>query len=333
MEEQKQITKNMLERLIIVHNAIKSGIYPDKEQLRTIYKEKVGCNEKPGIATISRDIELLRTRFNAPLEWDRFEKGYYYADDNWKFNLNNISTEEIFYLSTVKNLLQSFKNSPIYEEISNVIDFITDTQMGIKSNVLNRICIPPSPIIITNERYWKVILASLEENLIIEFDYNGRWNKATTHRRVHPYQVLLDQGRFFLFGYSEERKAERLFYFNRMMNVKLTPTTFELPEDIDFNIRTKGGKFGAFSDNKAEKYQIVFYREARQILKDSLWADDQVITDYDDLDCTKIEFTSAQGPKVLEWVLAQGKNAKPLAPESFVEEWRQNLIGALANLN
>ena len=117
--DNKQLTKNMLERVIIVHNAIKSGIYPDKEKLRTIYQETVGCKNKPGTATMSRDIDLLRTRFNAPLEFDRDKGGYYYTDDNWRFNLNNISTNDVFYLSTVKNLLGSFKNSPIYDEIRN----------------------------------------------------------------------------------------------------------------------------------------------------------------------------------------------------------------------
>ena len=37
-------------------------------------------------ATISRDIEFLRTRFNAPIEYDAFENGYYYKKDfDFKF--------------------------------------------------------------------------------------------------------------------------------------------------------------------------------------------------------------------------------------------------------
>ena len=101
MENTKTHTRNMLERIIIIHNTIKSGTYPNKDDLATIYQKTIGCKNKPGIATISRDIETLRTRFGAPLEFDRNRKGYYYEDNNWEFALNNISTEEIFYLSTV----------------------------------------------------------------------------------------------------------------------------------------------------------------------------------------------------------------------------------------
>ena len=332
--EKKQIlTKNMLERIIIIHNAIKSRIYPNKEQLAEIYQKKIGCKKAPGSATISRDIETLRTRFGAPLEFDRIKRGYYYEDNNWEFALNNISTEEIFYLSTVKNLLESFKNSPIYDEIAQVIDFITDTQMGIKTNLLKRICIPPTPVVITNNDSWDVILQAMQSNNILEFDYNGRWNTETSHRRVHPYQVVLDNGRYFLFGYSEERQAERLFYLNRIKNIKLTDDTFQLPENFEFKTRCKGGKFGAFSESVSEKFEIRFYAESRQYVKDCIWADDQQLIDDDKNNATIIKFTSAQGPKVLEWVLSQRKNAVPIAPESFVKEWKEQLKGALAKCN
>jgi hypothetical protein len=31
--------------------------------------------------------------------------------------------------------------------------------------------------------------------------------------------------------------------------------------------------------------------------------------------------------KVLEWVLSQGMRAKPIAPESFVERWKNEVQG------
>jgi len=60
--------------------------------------------------------------------------------------------------------------------------------------------------------------------LIIEFDYNGRWNAETTHRRIAPYQILMDDGMCFLFGYDLNKDAERMFYLNRMKNLTVSST-------------------------------------------------------------------------------------------------------------
>ena len=75
-QQTRQLNKKMLERLIIIHNAIKSGLYPDNLRLQRLYCEQTGYS-KVGEATINRDIDMLRTYFHAPLEFDRQKGGYY----------------------------------------------------------------------------------------------------------------------------------------------------------------------------------------------------------------------------------------------------------------
>ena len=42
--------------------------------------------------------------------------------------------------------------------------------------------------------------------------------------------------------------------------------------------------------------------------------------------CGKVfKFSSSQSLKVLEWVLSQGANARPRAPEEFVERWKKEI--------
>jgi len=337
-ENTRRFTKRNLERLIIMHNLIKSGVYPNIEQIRRHYLAQTGY-DKLGDATIYRDIQILQTEFRAPLEFDRYKKGYYYFDDNWDFALNKISSKDIFYLSSAKTLLSHFADTPIYNEISQVIDFVTDTQMEGKSNLLNRIAIPPAPKVIVNEENWNIIMNALQKNEILEFDYNGRWKTATTHRKVHPYQILLDDGMYFLFGWDEnatnDKKApvptggERLFCINRIKNIIETETKFELPECYDFTSRCSGGKFGAFMESHTTHYEIEFYGSSRQYIKDCIWAEDQELIDHDAENKTTIKFTSSQSLKIMEWVLAQGMKAKPIAPESFVELWKKEIRGMM----
>ena len=325
----RQINKKMIQRLIIIHNAIKAGLYPDNKKLRRLYLEETGYSNV-GEATINRDIDMLRTNFNAPLEFDRQKGGYYYFE-KFDLALNSITTDDVFYLSAAKMLLSSFEGSPMYKSISDVIDFVTDTQGIGKSTLLKRIAVAPAPKFITNEETWSKVLEALQSNLIIEFDYKGRWNTEITHRRVHPYQILLEEGRCLLFGYSEERNAERLFVLNRMFNLDVTDEHFELPENFQFSARCGGGKFGAFMGDGVHDFVIDFYGNACSYVKECVWADNQKITDYDDEEKTRIEFSSSQWLKVLEWVLAQGENAVPISPDWFVDEWKSAVAGMAEN--
>ncbi len=315
----------MIERLIIIHNAIKSGCYPNNKTLRKLYKATINCSKEPGEATIGRDIDMLRIQFHAPLEFDRSRNGYYYMDNNWEFALNKISEEDMFYLCAAKNLLSTFKGSLLYDEISSVIDFMTDTQVHNRSDILRRIAVPPVHQVVVDESVWNAIFSAIKQDTVLEFNYNGQWNTNTTHRRVRPYQVILDEGMYYLFGYVEERNAERMFCLTRIKNPVNTDEHFKLPENYDFSARCGGGKFGSFITENVEPYRIRFYGTSRQFVKDYIWADDQKITDTGGT--TEIAFSSSQSLKILEWVLSQGANAKPVEPEWLVGLWSDNVLG------
>ena len=152
---------------------------------------------------------------------------------------------------------------------------------------------------------------------------------------LRPYQVLLQDGMYFVFGFDENandgKGGERLFNFSRMKNIKNTRQFFDLPDDFEFYSRCGGGRFGAFKEAEKVQYEIDFYDDSRQFVKDCIWADDQEVFDFDEENTTKIKFSSSQSLKVMEWVLSQGVNARPVAPADFVERWK-NEIRALAEM-
>ncbi len=247
-EKSHIVSHLMLERLLGIHKKIKSGSYPNTKQLAEEF------NSGKGIATISRDIEFLRDRFGAPIEYDYEHRGYFYTSD-FEMPLNAISPDAMISLFAAKIMLSHFKDSPLYSEICSALNLLANSNLEENDELLKRIAISPSPlpINIIEENVWKTILHSLRNNLKIEFDYIGLWNPENTHRKVHPYQLVMDNGNCFLYGFSEERNENRLF---------------SLPKDFEFEKHCGGGKFGSFSYNESEHYKIEFYENARQMLKD-----------------------------------------------------------------
>ncbi len=330
----KMINKKQLERLIIIHNAIKAGLYPNNKTLRQLYCEQTGY-KNVSEATIQRDIDTLRVNFQAPIEYDTFKKGYYLLDKNYDFALNNLSTKDVFYLSAAKTMLSAFKGSTVYDSISAVINFVTNTQCLGRFEMLNRIAVPPIPRIeLDDEELWEQIIGAMEGNQIVEFDYSGRWHTKARHRRVHPYQLLLDRGRCFVFGYDENADGdnkERLFGLKRIKNLSVTDETFELPEDYEFSSRCGEGRFGAFIGDDPSTFIVDFYGDAREYVKECIWAEDQKIEEFEEEEKTRITLTSRQVLPVKEWILAQGANAIPVSPDWFVDEWKDAVRGMAEN--
>lgn len=324
-QEKRHIVSHlMLERLVGIHKKIKSGTFPNTRQLAEEF------NSGKGIATISRDIEFLRDRFGAPIEYDHEHRGYFYTSD-FEMPLNAISADTMVSLFAAKIMLSRFKDSPLYSDICSAINLLANSNFDGNDEILKRIALSPSPmpINIIEESVWKTILQALRNNTKIEFDYNGRWNPENTHRKVHPYQLVMDNGNYFLYGFSEERNETRLFSLSSIKNPKTTEETFLLPEDFEFEKHCGGGKFGSFSYNESEHYKIEFYENARQMLKDFVWAEDQKLHDDETRNCTTIEFSSTQYLKIEEWILSQGRYAKPLEPEWLVDEWKSHIKGMM----
>lgn len=65
-----KVTHGMIERLLVINNDIGTGKYPNTP--------KLAKKLEVSIATISRDVEFLRDRLNAPIEYSFEKKGYYY---------------------------------------------------------------------------------------------------------------------------------------------------------------------------------------------------------------------------------------------------------------
>ena len=305
----------MLERISYIHRKIKSGCYPNTKQL--------AFELESGIATISRDLDYMRDRMFAPIEYDFTHKGYYYTKAFEPSMQNYLSEKDLRVLLSAKVLLSHYKNTPIYDEACSVLDLLSTSAMNGKNTaLLNRIAVAPTVETAVNQEIWSAIQDALNKSHVLQFDYTDRWGKQTEQRRLRPYQLVLDDGVCYLFGFDELRNAERIFSLVRMRNVCVTETTFDLPKDFEFSNRLENANFGAVFRQKSEHYVIEFYREAQMVVKERKWAENQTITESDGK--TTIEFDSTQFLKIKAWVLSNGCNAKPIAPAWLVKEWKRH---------
>jgi predicted DNA-binding transcriptional regulator YafY len=321
MNTRKELPKTALPRIYFIDRQIASGAYPNTRELAEAYETSE--------ATISRDIDFMRTMLNAPIAYDSKHNGYYYAKKTFRLSAGYATAEEMLALGMTKNLLSLYRDTPLYETIRQLLEIIgaplAETGAESKSPdwYRDRIVVPPIASAEVDHQIWQVITRALRDNTVITFDYLGTWDDEPKPRKVRPYQLLFDTGVWFLYAFDEGRKAVRMFSLSRMENPVLTETNFELPSDYDYRVKVDGSYFGVFAGTKQYKFKVVFYDEAIAWVKERKWAANQKNTDKGDHVC--VSFTSTQYEKVLEWVLSQGCNAVPFEPPELVKDWRTHI--------
>ena len=80
----KTLPLSALERLYVIDREIASGKYPNTNDLVECLIHASGECKPASIATVGRDIQFMRDRLGAPIEYDSFKRGFYYTQKGFR---------------------------------------------------------------------------------------------------------------------------------------------------------------------------------------------------------------------------------------------------------
>ncbi|GBU28977.1 hypothetical protein R84B8_02539 [Treponema sp. R8-4-B8] len=324
MDTRKHLPRSVLARIYFIDRKIASGKYPNVNDLAEEYQV--------GTATIYRDIEYMRDMLNAPIEYSAQHRGWYYEEKAFRLPARFSSANDMLALGMAKSLISLYRDTPLYESAKRLLDDITAPLSADEADYVkqeawyeNRIIVPPVATAFVKSETWEIIVDAMRENKILAFEYKGVWDNEFKTRIVRPYQLLFDNGTWFLYGYAEERRAIRFFSLARIKNASLTNERFTLPKDFDYCTKNNGSYFGVFLGEK-KYYSIAFAPNVAIDIQERTWAADQKIKKRKGADGIIIDFSSTQFDKVLSWVLSYGMSARPIKPAELVKEWKVNIL-------
>ena len=319
-EETRQSAKETL-RLFLLDSLFQQERYFTKAELT----EKLEVS----IPTLDRDIRRLRDDFNAPLEYNSEKGGYHYSSKLFKLPSVFVPEQEMPAYSMVLKLFEQFQNTPLYTPLLNICesfespiktDAIGSGQVDFRSTHLEekpwfetRIVMGKRSVASVDETNWDIILKALQNNQILEFDYeNVRTSKKSYSRKIEPWQLIYDSEQWYLRGYAEDQnnpnvKNIRNFVVPRMKNLKL----------------------GALASDKIEEYKFIFQGTALYFAEAD-FAPNKKVEPYKGEHAHKdgavlVSFTSNQPLGILRSFFAYGEDIIPLAPQAFVAEWTETV--------
>ena len=293
-------------------------------------------------SSLRRDFRYMKNELGAPLAYDKKLHGWHYTKP-FKLPAEAFSDDEILYLKLIRGLMNQNSNDDFlykaFDKLLNKISPSSHTELSrhaeqshhaelVSASLTDRFYIAPRPKQLIDEGVVEKVLEAVKNNYLLDFNYFSKWEPEERHRKIMPFQLVFDGGSMFLYGAASRDKSPnpRLFNLSKMHDVQvITSRTFELPSNFRFREAFEKGRFGAFQYDEAYDYKIEVTGEARNIVREYIWADNQIIEENQKEGITTISFTSSQWIPIFRWLLSFGENACPLEPDWLVEQWKQTV--------
>ncbi|ABL65466.1 helix-turn-helix transcriptional regulator [Chlorobium phaeobacteroides] len=305
--------------------------YIDRELRNTCYPNcsKVACFFEVSSKSIQRDIEYMRDVLNAPIDYDKKKKGYFYKQ-HWSFLASSfLNREEAAALIATKKVLSQYQGTPYYNEISSALDKVL--QYLPTSNSENGIFDiysfeqPASSQI--NTKNFAQLEEAIRTSRKVAITYHASSNQAETERTVHPYRLHFDQSTstWYLIAYCELRQGIRTFAVNRIITLAPDASEFSIPESFSIEHYLEQ-TFDQCSGVEEHTIVIRFTPYQSQWIKEHRWHPTQQIEEHEDGSVT-LNLNVAALDAVKRWVMRYGKEAEVLEPEELRELIRKEVKG------
>ena len=307
--------RNAIIRIWTIHLLIKNKHYPDCR--------KLAAELEVSSRTIERDIEQLRDQMQAPIEYDRIRRGYYFSRD-FSLPMPRFSEGEILSLFLGQKLLAQMEGLAYRAELRSLREKL-ECLLGGEGKfsgaaVEELISFDIGPL---RGEDWRVaenlssLRRAIKDRLKVKMFYQSLSTNTEAERIVCPYHLRFHEGAWYVIGYCSLRNAVRIFAVDRIKSLEVLAETFEYPADF----RIEDYLEGVWGIMRGEPYQAAIRFDRFQ----ARWIRERPLREGESLEDTPdggvIFRTAVSGlTEIKQWTLSFGGHAEVLGPGGLRRE-------------
>ena len=306
-------------RLLFIDLKLREGKFPNCSSL----SKEWGTI---GSRTIQRDLNYLRYEMDAPIEYSKEKRGFYYVEPQFQLPAFDLKESDVFALYLASKLLVHYQDTPVYDNLQTVFQKITASLPSniplASTNTSSRFTVIPTATTKIDPVVWATVSRSLRESHTIEIYYRIP-GTAPTVRRIDPYHGVSYAGDWYVIAFCHLRKAIRVFSMARIIKAQLSQATFKVPADLNLDM-LKNSYFGLHWGERDTRVRILFNKDIAEYIKERIWHPSQTIKEQPD---GSIVFTlMIQSLQELKrWILSWDHLATVLEPQSLADDIKATL--------
>ena len=282
-------------------------------------------------ASVKRDLEYMRSRFNAPIEYDRGANGYRLGDPRPgpRYELPGLwfSADEAYALLTMHTLLAELEPGLLEPHVKPLQARLRALLGGEPAwkEVEKRIRVfQPERRISTNQFFGVVATGVLKRQKLWIRHYN-RKDDRETEREVSPQRLAHYRDNWYLDAYCHLREDLRSFAVDALRAAELREARAkEVPApELDAHL---GSGYGIFAGREVQWARLRFTPQAARWVSAQRWHPEQRAQVQEDASYV-LEVPYADDRELVMEILKYGADAEVLAPEAL----RARVAAALAD--
>ena len=274
------------------------------EKIKILWKDNpVGDGNLP-LRTFHEHRQGVKEMFGVEIACDRSKGNVYYIKNSELLNNNRLTRWLLHNYSIPK-------------------DFFTFNSMK------NRILLEEIPL---GTSYIASVLEAMQKNVELYIDYQKYSEDHLQSFHLQPYALKVFNRRWYLLGYIKEKNDVRTIALDRILDLKVLTTSFELPVNFD------GRKYftnviGTYVNNELPviKVKIRVYGTQVEYLRSLPLHKSQaeVCSKYGEY--AEFTYRISKTPELISQLLAMGDKVEVLEPEELRQDVSRYLQSALDN--
>ena len=316
------INKKQLKRLVLFVNELKENRFPNQisfmKKLKLIdmeNNENISCSAK----TVQRDIQVLKSEFNAPIEFDREENGYFLTREDWCFYCPILQESELLALAVGSHVAQNIFPQPISSAIADAFSYHRAGSNEGEFEHLERLVISSGLNVEINSEIFNDIYKAWKERFKIEIEYFTMQNSETNIRVIEPQILFFHKGAWHLKAFCHKRGEPRVFSVQRIKSLTVLDEKFKLRPDISLDLSSGT----PFSHACIERATLQCSALVAKYLQEQPFSASQVLSHLGD-DSYKLDLYNVDEFKVISWVMSWCGEVKLLTPHDTKQKIIRN---------
>lgn len=209
--------------------------FPSREDLRQACEEALygSGSDAISLSTIDKDIWAMKNEgelgYHAPIEYNRAQKGYFYADSNYTISELSLSDDDLEAIRFAAATLDQFKHVPIFRQYENAIEKIfhrVNISARPDDERLEKFVQFEKSTVSRGNEWLGPLLEHIRNHESVRIAYRKFTDEVLREYELHPYLLKEYQNRWYLIAREASGKGIRTFGLERIDKLEKAERTF-----------------------------------------------------------------------------------------------------------
>jgi len=318
--QQQVYSRPPWERMMRMHQLIKSGKYPNCSKLAREFEVAT--------RTIKRDIDFMKYRMDLPIEYDSRHYGYYYSKPVDQFPGVAVTEAEVFALLVAHKAIAQYHGTPFQKpleaaflKLTSLLDRTAPFTLGSLDEAMSFRPFAPED---TDLKTFEVLSQGVREHRIVHFQYKKLGARKPGCRHVQPHHLACIENVWYLFAFDLDRGAMRSFVLTRLSEPELTGKRFTPRKDFNADEYLRGS-FSVFRGSDDYEVVIEFDAWATDLIRGRKWHATQEFNELTN-GCSRLRLRLNNIEEMERWVLSWGAHATVVRPKMLLDRILQTVL-------